>query len=159
MAKSEVIFKLEEKRYCCLCNSDMDKDENKEKQFFWAADCYVERYYCSQCSEIGESVMNEYIKKVNKLRANKDYYDPHDLVRLIENLHTKHNGSIRISFDNNYGYDETLVKSPILKDDKPIGVITNVTSEKVEGFIWERYMPIITQFDHKQNPISFEIVY
>lgn len=77
----------------------------------------------------------------------------------IESLHKDCHGNFRISFDNNFGYDESLVKAPITKDGKPIGVITDVTPEKVEGFIWERYMPIVAELNHNQKPVSFEIVY
>lgn len=83
-----------------------------------------------------------------ELRINGEYYDAYDLMKLIESLHKDCHGNFKISFDNNFGYDESLVKSPITKDGKPIGVITSVTSEKVEGFIWERYMPIVAELDH-----------
>lgn len=148
----------EGKEYCHLCNSDLAENVNKDNQFWFTADC-INRHYCSKCAKLGESIMDEFIKKTSRKRACGEYYDAYDLIKLIESLHKDCHGNFKISFDNNFGYDESFVKSPITKDGKPIGVITSVTSEKVEGFIWERYMPIVAELDHNQKPISFEIVY
>lgn len=148
----------EEKEYCHLCNSDLAEDIDRDNQFWFTADC-ISRHYCSKCAKDGESIMNEFVKKSSMKRACGEYYDAYDLIKLIESLHKDCHGSFKISFDNNFEYDESLVKSPITKDGKPIGVITDVTPEKVEGFIWERYMPIVAELDHNQKPVSFEIVY
>lgn len=148
----------EDKKYCHLCNMNLEDDENKDRQFWFAADC-ITRHYCSNCAKYGESIMNEFINKSSRKRAHGEYYDSYDLIKLIESLHKDCHGNFKISFDNNFGYDESLVKSPITKDGKPIGVITDVTPERVEGFIWERYMPIVAELDHNQKPVSFEIVY
>lgn len=148
----------EDKKYCHLCNMNLEDDENKDKQFWFTAN-YIERHYCSKCAKDGESIMNEFVKKSSMKRACGEYYNDYDLVRLIESLHKDCHGSFRISFDNKFGYDENLIQSPITKDGKPIGVITDVTTEKVEGLIWERYMPIVAELDYNQKPVSFEIVY
>ena len=59
---------LAEKKYCCLCNADMEEDENKEMQeWFFPTDGF-KRWYCSKCSEKAKSIEEEYIKRVNNLR-------------------------------------------------------------------------------------------
>ena len=60
-------------------------------------------------------------------------------------------------FFDNTGYDEQLVNTPILKDDVPIGIITEVTPDKVIGFIWERYLALIPEKDINNQVVSFQI--
>ena len=150
---------LAEKKYCCLCNADMEEDENKEMQeWFFPTDGF-KRWYCSKCSEKAKSIEEEYIKRANNLREKHEYYNPLNLIMMVENLHIHRNTNIGIHFDNVFKYDKSIINAPILQDGKPIGVITNVTSEKVEGFIWERYMKLFAEFNSEQEPVAFELVY
>lgn len=148
-----------EKKYCCLCNVDMEEDENKERQEWFSPTDGFERWYCSKCSEKAVSIEREYIDRANNLRAKHEYYNPIDLIMMVESLYVNRNTNLGIHFDNVFGYDESLINTPILKDNKPIGVITNVTPEKVEGFIREKYMKLFAEFNSEQRPAAFELVY
>ena len=143
--------------FCHLCNKDMTDDKSETQ--FWFIAHNVDRHYCGECGKNGELILNEFYKRVKRLEKNGEYCDPYDEIKLIESLYKNRNGSLNISFKNNYNYDESVVNAPILKDGKPVGIITSVTPEKVEGFIWERYMPIVTEFNNMQKAVSFEIVY
>ena len=78
---------MTEKKYCCLCNADMNDDKNKEKQeWFFPTDGF-ERWYCSKCSEKAESIEREYIDRANNLRAKHEYYNPIDLIMMVESLY------------------------------------------------------------------------
>lgn len=149
---------MAEKKYCCLCNSDMDEDDSKEKQEWFSPLDGFERWYCSKCSEKAMLIEKEYIKRANNLRAKHEYYNPLDLIMMVESLHIHRNTNLGIHFDNVFGYDESLINAPILQNGRPIGVITNVTHEKVEGFIWDRYMKLFAQFNSEQKPVTFELV-
>ena len=80
-------MQLAEKKYCCLCNSDMDGDESKEKQEWFSPLDGFTRWYCSKCSEKAISIEEEYIKRANNLRKKHEYYNPLDLIMTVENLH------------------------------------------------------------------------
>lgn len=149
---------MEEKKYCCLCNADMEQDENKEKQEWFSPTDGFERWYCSKCSEKAKSIETEYIERANNLRKKHEYYKPIDLVMMVESLYAQRNSNLGIHFDNVFGYDESLINTPILKDNKPIGIITNVTPEKVEGFIWSRYVNIFAELNFEQKPVAFNLV-
>ncbi len=149
---------MADKKYCCLCNADMEEDENKEKQEWFSTTDGFERWYCSKCSEKAESIEREYIERTNNLRAKHEYYNPLDLIMMVESLYTQRNFNLGVHFDNVFGYDESIINAPILKDNKPIGIVTNVTSEKVEGFIWSRYMKLFAELDFEQRPVSFKII-
>ena len=144
--------------YCHFCNVDMT-DDKSDKQFWFNVDD-IQRHYCGKCGKAyGQSIFDEVFKRINRLKKEDKYYDTYKEIKLVETLHKNRIGNFKICFDNNYNYDKDLIKAPILKDGKPIGVITDVTPEKVEGFIWERYMPIVAELNHDQKPMSFEIVY
>ena len=112
--------------------------------------------YCSKCCKIGELIIKEYNKQSRKMDLMHEYYDPSELFDSIERIHKYKTGTIQVIFDNT-GYDEQLVNTPILKDDAPIGVITEVTSDKVIGFIWERYLALIPEKDVNSQVVSFQI--
>ena len=112
--------------------------------------------YCSKCREIGELIIKEYNKQSRKMDLIHEYYDKSELFDRIERIHKYKTGTIRVIFDNT-GYDERLVNTPILKDDVPIGVITEVTPDKVIGFIWERYLALIPEKDVNNQVVSFQI--
>ena len=112
--------------------------------------------YCSKCCKIGELIIKEYNKQSRKMDLMHEYYDPSELFDSIERIHKYKTGTIQVIFDNT-GYDEQLVNTPILKDDVPIGVITEVTSDKVIGFIWERYLALIPEKDVNNQVVSFQI--
>lgn len=108
-----------EKKYCCLCNTDMEQDENKERQeWFFPTDGF-ERWYCSKCSEKAESIEREYIDRANNLRAKHEYYNPLDLIMMVENLYVNRNTNLGVYFDmkNNEEYikaeevDEEIIKA------------------------------------------------
>lgn len=46
---------------------------------------------------------------------------------------------IEIRFKND-GCIENIINMPIIFEDKPIGVITNVTEDWIDGLIWTRYL-------------------
>ena len=112
--------------------------------------------YCSKCREIGELIIKEYNKQSRKMDLMHEYYDKSKLFDRIERIHKYKTGTIQVIFDNT-GYDEQLVNTPILKDDVPIGVITEVTPNKVVGFIWKRYFALIPETDVNSQVVSFQI--
>ena len=99
---------LAENKYCCLCNADMEEDENKEMQeWFFPTDGF-KRWYCSKCSEKAKSIEEEYIKRANNLREKHEYYNPLNLIMMVENLHIHRNTNIGIHFDNVFKYDKSI---------------------------------------------------
>lgn len=145
------------KIFCHMCGKDMTDDKNEAQ--FWFSAHNVDRHYCSECGKDGRLILDAFSKRVRRLKHYNEYCDPYEEIKFIESLYKNKNGNLTISFKNNYNYDESAINRPILKDDKPIGVITSVTPEKVEGFIWEKYIPIVAVFNDIKQAVSFEIVY
>ncbi len=82
------------------------------------------------------------------------------LFKTVVNTQKHKTPTINISFKNYLGYDTSLINTPITKDDRCVGIITDVTEEYVYGLIWERdicLFPVFPEFDHNLQITSFEI--
>lgn len=141
---------------CHFCGNKITDEECKSGTILQGYTVVGLVSYCSKCREIGELIIKEYNKQSRKMDLTHEYYDSSELFNRIERIHKYKTGTIQIIFDNT-GYDEQLVKTPILKDDVPIGVITEVTPDKVIGFIWERYLTLIPEQDVNNQVVSFQI--
>ena len=142
----------------CICHFCGNKITNEERHGkILQGDTVIGLIsYCSKCREIGELTIKEYNKQSRKMDLMHEYYVPSELFNRIERIHKYKTGTIQVVFDNT-GYDKQLVNTPILRDDVPIGVITEVTPDKVIGFIWERYLALIPNKDVNNQVISFQI--
>lgn len=116
------------------------------------------KHYCSDCEAHMNNVQRIANKRIDYCKRNNKYYEPEKVIKMVESLFKNKNGNINISFANNGQYGEDVISAPITKDGMAIGVITDVNEEEVKGYIWERYMPIVTELC--ENKISsFEIIY
>ena len=140
---------------CHFCGNKIT-DEERHGQILQCYTVIGLISYCSKCREIGELTIKEYNKQSRKMDLMHEYYVPSELFNRIERIHKYKTGTIQVVFDNT-GYDEQLVNTPILKDDVPIGVITEVTPDKVIGFIWEKYLVLIPEKDINNQVVSFQI--
>ena len=142
----------------CICHFCGNKitDEERHGQILQCDTVIGLISYCSKCREIGELTIKEYNKQSRKMDLMHEYYVSSELFDRIERIHKYKTGTIQVIFDNT-GYDEQVVNAPILKDNVPIGVITEVTPDKVIGFIWERYLALIPEKDVNNQVVSFQI--
>ena len=146
---------MNEKIYCRLCNADMTNDISETK--FNSIIDGIALHYCKECGVYGYEIVNRYNKWKCELNKDTSQINSENELRKIESFFKKTNGHFSIHFHNNFNYDESIIDAPILKNGKPIGIITSVTPKEVEGFIWEKYISIDTIFDDKHKPIAFEI--
>lgn len=64
---------------------------------------------------------------------------------------------VNVYWENKYKLGNEAIHSPILKDDKVIGMVTDVTSDYIYGII---YMSTIeTQINPQYQAMSFELKY
>lgn len=139
--------------HCYLCNSDLSKDSNLDKQYHWCSPVGI-IHFCSNCFDDGQSIVDKY-DKISKCLDKQ--CDKEVLFKTIINVQKYKTPTINISFKNYLGYDASLINAPITKDGRCVGVITNVTKEDVYGLIWERDISLFPEFNHNLQVTSFEL--
>ena len=143
------------KIHCDFCGTYIPEDD--ENQLWFMVDNFM-RHYCSKCSKHADDVRRTVERKINYYKSNHIFYEAEHVFKMVESLYKSGNGSMRISFENRFNYNENMIGTPIIKDDIPVGYITEVSEKEVTGLIWDKYMPIITNL--LENKVSsFEIVY
>ena len=130
------------KEHCDLCGINMELDDNVSNQYVFMFDNIVRNYCSKLCGKRKILIFQEVIKRSNINKHYKEYYGSYELIKIVEAIYKNKNGNYNIMFDNNLNYDESVINAPILRDGKPIGIITNITDKTVYGLIWGRYMPI-----------------
>ena len=147
-------MKEKDKSYCEFCGNLIPEDD--ENQWWFLVDG-VTKHYCSYCEDYMNNVQRITNKRIDYCKRNNKYYEPEKVIKMVESYFKNKNGNINISFVNNGQYGEDAINAPITKDGIAIGVITDVNKDKVKGYIWENYMPIVTEL-HEGVVHSFEIV-
>ena len=139
--------------HCYLCNSDLSKDCELDKQHHWYSPIGL-IHFCSDCLKNGQSIIDKYdkISKCSDKQCNNEV-----LFKTIVNAVKYKTPIINISFKNYLGYDANLINAPITKDGICIGVITNITNDEIYGIVWERYVSLFPEFNHNSQVSSFEL--
>lgn len=143
------------KNNCDFCGDYIQEDD--ENQLYFMVDNSI-RHYCSKCSKHVDNVREAVERKINYYKSNHIYYEINHVFKMIESLYKHGNGSMKISFENRFNYNENMIGTPIIKDNIPVGYISDVNEKEITGFIWDKYMPIITNL-LEDKVSSFEIVY
>ena len=144
-----------EKHYCNLCGKEIIFDCKKPLPIIGCGN--KEMYYCSDHAEVGMEIFNKFYAEKRKFGSN--YYDEEYLLNKIESQYKSNIGDWFIQFPNLRNYGEEILNAPIIKDDKPIGFISNVTPSCVSGRIWSKYIPIVEEIAADNNrTMSFEMV-
>lgn len=117
-------------------------------------------HYCSEHADAGNEIFEKFRNMERKFQRSGEYYDEMELLNKIENQYKSYYGDWYIKFRNINNYGKEVINVPILKDNKPIGFISDVDGIYITGRIWSRYIPIIEEIcaDDKRS-MSFEIMY
>ena len=122
-----------DKYHCHFCGAYIPEDD--EDQLCFMVDNSV-RHYCFKCSKHADSVRRSVERKISYYKSNHIYYEIDYVFKMVESLYKNDNGNIRISFENRFNYNENMIGTPIIKDDNPVGYITNINEKEVIGLIW-----------------------
>lgn len=146
------------KDYCHLCGKEIEYNGIEPSPITCSIGNGIINY-CGEHSEIGREIFDKFLSEKNKLNRVEGYCNEEKLLNKIESQYKNNLGDWNIQFSNLHHSGQELLNTPILKDGKPIGFITNVNRDYITGRIWSRYIPIVEEIaveDH--HAMSFKLV-
>ena len=147
----------QEAEYCNLCGKEIIYDGVEPLPITMSCgDKCV--HYCHEHAEIGMEICDKFFDEMYRLEKIEGYCDKPKLLNKIESQYKDNAGDWYIKFRNTKNYGREVIDIPILKNDKPVGYITNVDDSYVTGKIWSRYIPIVEEVFADKRVTGFEIV-